>query len=107
MAAVAEVTDATFTTQVLQASKPVLVDYWADWCAPCKQIAPILEELAQQYGDRMTFLKMDTNTNPATAAQMGVMGLPTLQVFVDGMVVKSVTGAKPKGTLIKLVEEFI
>lgn len=107
MAAVGEVTDATFAAQVLQSSKPVLVDYWADWCAPCKQIAPILEELAQQYGDRMTFVKMDTNANLVTPAQMGIMGLPTLQVFVNGVVAKSVTGAKPKGALIKLVEEFV
>lgn len=107
MGAVAEVTDATFEAEVLRSPKPVMVDYWADWCSPCKQIAPIIEELAQQYGDRVTFVKLDTNANPDTPVQMGIMGLPTLQVFVDGVVVKSMTGGKTKAALIRAIEEYL
>lgn len=107
MAAVEAVTDATFSEQVLKSSKPVLIDYWADWCAPCKQISPIIDELARDYGDRMTFLKMDTNTNTQTPVSYGVLGLPTIQIFVGGEVVKSFQGGKTKATLVRAVEEFI
>ena len=69
MSAVAEVTDATFDEMVLKSAKPVVVDFWADWCAPCKQVEPIIEELAQAHGDKVTFVKMDTNTNPVTPGQ--------------------------------------
>lgn len=107
MGSVAEVTDATFAETVLKSSKPVMVDYWADWCSPCRQIAPIIEELSNTYGDRMTFVKMDTNANPVTPANYGVLGLPTLQIFVNGEVVNSMTGGKTKSALIKAVEEQI
>lgn len=107
MGSVAAVTDATFDQVVLQSPRPVLVDYWADWCAPCRQIEPIIEELAQAYGDRVTFVKMDTNTNPQVPAQQGILGLPTLQVFVDGQVVRSMTGGKTKAALIKALEEYL
>lgn len=107
MGAVVEVTDATFDALVLKSPKPVMVDYWADWCSPCKQIAPIIEELAQTYGDRFTFAKLDTNANPTTPTQFGIMGLPTLQIFVGGNVVKSMTGGKTKAALIKAVEEYL
>ncbi len=107
MANVPEVTDATFGDLVLKSSKPVLIDYWADWCAPCKQLNPIIEELARDYGEKVTFLKMDTNTSTQVPTQQGVLGLPTIQVFVDGEVVKSFTGAKPKSVLLKAIEEFI
>ncbi len=107
MGSVAEVTDATFEQEVLKSSTPIMVDYWADWCSPCKQIAPIIEELAAEYGDRFRFVKMDTNTNPVTPAQMGIMGLPTLQIFVDGTVVKSLTGGKTKAALIKAIDEYV
>lgn len=107
MGVVTEVTDATFEAQVLKSPKPVMVDYWADWCAPCKQIAPIIDELARTYGDKVTFVKLDTNANPNTPAQMGIMGLPTLQVFVGGTVVKSMTGGKTKAALIRAIEEYL
>ncbi|MFZ0529393.1 MAG: thioredoxin [Propionicimonas sp.] len=107
MATVTDVTDATFTQLVLQSPKPVLIDFWADWCAPCKQLSPIIEELARDYGDKVTFLKMDTNTNPQVPVQQGVLGLPTIQLFVGGQVVKSFTGAKPKSTLLKAIEEYL
>ena len=107
MANVADVTDATFTDLVIKSTKPVLIDYWADWCAPCKQLSPIIEELARDYGDKVTFLKLDTNTNPQVPVQQGVLGLPTIQIFVGGEVVKSFLGGKTKATLLKAIEEFI
>lgn len=106
MAAVEAVTDATFTAQVLKSSKPVLVDYWADWCAPCKQISPIIDELARDHGDKVSFYKLDTNTNTETPVKYGVLGLPTIQIFVGGEVVKSFTGGKTKATLLRAIEEY-
>lgn len=107
MGAVQEVTDATFADVVLTSSKPVLVDYWADWCAPCKQLSPIIDELAGEYGDRITFTKVDTNVNTQTAAQQGVLSLPTIQVFVGGQVVKQFQGGKSKATLLKALAEYL
>lgn len=107
MGSVSAVTDATFEAEVLKSSKPVLVDYWADWCAPCKQIAPIIEELAHEYGDKVTFVKLDTNDNPNTPMSYGIMSIPTLQVFVNGEVVKSLTGSKSKGALVKALDEYL
>lgn len=105
--AVIEVTDATFASEVLSASKPVLVDYWADWCAPCRQISPIIDELSEVYGDRMVFAKLDTNTNPEVPTAQGVMALPTLQFFRDGQVVQSLQGGKTKAALIKAIEAVL
>ena len=107
MSAVADVTDATFSDLVLKSSKPVVIDYWADWCAPCKQLSPIIDELARDHGDKVTFLKMDTNTSTAVPTQQGVLSLPTIQVFVGGEVVKSFVGAKPKSVLLKAIEEYL
>lgn len=107
MSAVVEVTDATFADVVLKSSKPVMVDYWADWCAPCKQLSPIIEELAGEYGDKVTFAKLDTNANQQIPTQQGVLSLPTLQIFVNGEVVKQFQGGKTKSTLIKALSEFI
>ena len=107
MAAVADVTDATFTDLVLKSSKPVVIDYWADWCAPCKQLSPIIEELARDYGDKVTFLKMDTNTSTQVPTQQGVLGLPTIQVFVGGEVVKQFQGGKTKAMLVRALEEYL
>lgn len=105
--AVIEVTDASFDADVLKATKPVLVDYWADWCSPCRQLAPIVEELSKTYGDRMVFAKLDTNANPAVPMRQGVMALPTLQFFVNGQVVNSLQGGKTKAALIKAIEAVI
>ena len=107
MSNVAEVSDATFNDLVVKSPKPVVIDYWADWCAPCKQLSPIIDELARDYGDKITFLKMDTNTSTQVPTQQGVLGLPTIQVFVGGEVVKSFTGAKPKSVLLKALEEYL
>ncbi len=106
MSEVTEVTDSDFVDRVVMNPKPTLVDYWADWCAPCKQISPIIDELAREHGDKMDFVKLDTNTNPVTATEQGILALPTLQVFVGGRVVKSIQGARSKGALLKVLTEF-
>lgn len=107
MGTVQEATDATFADVVLGSSKPVLVDYWADWCAPCRQLSPIIAELAEEYGDKIDFVKVDTNTNTATASQQGVLSLPTIQIFVQGQVVKAFQGGKTKATLVRALEEYL
>ncbi len=107
MAHVTAVTDDTFESKVVRASKPVLVDYWADWCAPCRQIAPIIEELAREHGDRIDFYSLDTNTNPRIPTEQGVLGLPTIQIFSGGELVKSFTGGKTKAALLRALDEFI
>ncbi|MFP5417455.1 MAG: thioredoxin [Actinomycetes bacterium] len=107
MGSVAAVTDATFEAEVLRSSKPVLVDYWADWCAPCKQIAPIIDELAAEHGDKVSFVKLDTNDNPNTPMSFGIMSIPTLQLFVNGELVTSLTGSKSKGAILKALGEYL
>lgn len=103
--AVTDVTEKTFVDEVLMAGQLVVVDYWADWCSPCKQIAPIIDELSREYGD-VKFVKVDTNSNPNLAAEQGVLSLPTLQFIQGGRVVKSLTGGKTKGALKKVIDEL-
>lgn len=102
-----DVTDATFDAEVLQADGPVLVDFWAEWCVPCKRMAPILEELAAEHGDKLKVVKLDTDANTATAAKYGITSIPTLNVYSGGEVVKSITGAKPKPLLVRELEEYL
>lgn len=101
------VTDKDFADVVLKSTTPVVVDYWADWCAPCRQLSPILDELAEELSGKVTFVKMDTNTNPVIPVQQGVMSLPTIQVFVNGELVKQFVGTKPKSAFAKALAEFI
>lgn len=107
MSTVPAVTDATFVDEVVMADKPTVVDYWADWCAPCRQLSPIIDELAKEYGDKVNFVKMDTNTNTQVPMEQGIMALPTLQVFSGGRVVKQLQGARSKAALVKALSEFI
>ncbi len=98
------VTDASFTSDVLQSETPVLVDFWAEWCAPCKKVSPLLEEIATEMGDRVRIVKVNIDENPETARAYRVMSVPTLTVFKGGQPVQSVAGARPKGDLVTLIE---
>src|SRR5215469_1384118 len=98
------VTDQSFEDDVLKSSKPVLVDYWAEWCGPCKMIGPIVEESATQYADRLTVAKLNVDENPATATRFHVRGIPTLMLFKDGQVVATHIGSLSKGQLQAFVE---
>lgn len=93
-------TDATFDEVIGSADKPVVVDFWADWCGPCKQIAPILEEFATEQSERFTIAKLDVDANVAIATKYAVMSIPTLLIFNDGQVVGRLVGAKPKGAML-------
>jgi len=106
MSFVVEVTEQTFATEVLASNRPVLVEYWADWCAPCKQLAPLMDELSDQY-QQVKFCKVDINANPTLAARQGVMSLPTLQVIVGGETTQSVQGGKTKAGLIALIGDYV
>ncbi|MCB0919562.1 MAG: thioredoxin [Actinobacteria bacterium] len=100
-------TDASFTKDVLESDVPVLVDFWAEWCGPCRMVAPILSEIAAENEGKIKVVKLNVDENPQTAAQYGVISIPTLNVYKGGQVVKQVVGAKPKQALLADLAEFL
>jgi thioredoxin 1 len=107
MTKAAAVTDATFDREVLQSSTPVLVDFWAEWCGPCKMVSPVLEEIAEEHKDKLTIAKLNVDENPEIAMRYGVMSIPTLALFVGGVEKKRLIGAMPKRNIVAELGEFI
>ena len=101
------VTDASFAADVLASDTPVLVDFWATWCGPCKMVAPVLEEIAAAHGESLRIVKLNIDENPQTARAYQIMSIPTMAVFKGGAIVKSIVGAKPKRALLNDLSEFI
>ena len=101
------VTDATFGADVLQSDKPVLVDYWAEWCGPCKMIAPVLDELSKTYEGKLQIAKLNVDENREMPAQYGIRGIPTLQLWKNGELVRSLVGAKPKAELAAFLDAHL
>jgi thioredoxin 1 len=101
------VTDAEWTSEVLESDTPVLVDFWAEWCGPCRMVGPIVNEIADENGDKLKVLKLNVDENPNTAREYGVMSIPTLLVFKGGQPEKRIVGAKPKSALMSDLAEYV
>ncbi len=107
MADIAAVNDEEFESNVLKAAGPVLVDFWAEWCGPCKMITPILEEVATEMGEEITIFKINIDDNPVTPSDLGVRGIPTLMIFKNGEVASTKVGALPKGQIVQWIKESV
>jgi thioredoxin 1 len=107
MSATATVTDASFKEEVLDSDTPVLVDFWAPWCGPCRMVAPVVDEIAEQYKGQVKVVKLNTDENPNVASQYGIRSIPTLMIFKGGQRVDMVVGAVPKTTLANTLEKYI
>ena len=105
--ATSKVTTATFDAEVLKSSTPVLVDFWAEWCGPCRAVGPILDEISDEYGAKLKIVKLNTDEESAIAIKYGITSIPTMNVYVNGEVVKTIVGAKPKPAMLKELESFI
>ncbi len=107
MAEIAEVNDENFEAEVLQCETPVVVDFWAEWCAPCRQIAPIIGALAEEYGEQVKVLKMNIDDSPQTPGKYGVRAIPTVLAFKDGQVVQQLQGARPKSAFDEMITNLL
>ena len=101
------VTDASFTEDVLTSDKPVLVDFWAEWCGPCRLVSPVLEEIAAEHSEKISVVKLNIDENPQTARDYQVMSIPTMSVFSGGKVVKSIIGARPKSAILADLADYL
>jgi thioredoxin 1 len=104
---VSVVTDSTFDTEVLMSDKPVVVDFWAEWCGPCRMVSPILEELSTEHADKISFVKLNVDENPQIAASYRITSIPTLNVYSGGQVVKQIIGAKPKSAILNDLRDYL
>ncbi|MBO9998295.1 MAG: thioredoxin [Cyanobacteria bacterium SID2] len=107
MSAAVEVSDASFKQDVLESDLPVLVDFWAPWCGPCRMVGPVVEEIAQQYEGKVKVVKLNTDDNPEVASKYGIRSIPTLMIFKGGQRVDMVVGAVPKTTLANTLEKYL